>query len=156
MRNEKKSFINADEHRVVEAVVRGFLSAGIAPSEIGVIWTYKGQVEDTTAKWKDDPSLSTINVITVDGSQGEEWSIVIVGTIRGGEKPSLGHVRDKRRVNVAITRAKEALIVVGDVDALDRDQHIWSHFIREMRSTVLTEKEYNEWLYDGYACQEGQ
>ncbi|GIQ83933.1 hypothetical protein KIPB_005340 [Kipferlia bialata] len=66
--------------------------------------------------WTD--TLSRVSVSTIDGSQGTEADIVIYTTVRSNSRGSLGFTRDPRRMNVALTRAKDRLIVVGSVTTL--------------------------------------
>ena len=57
-----------------------------------------------------------IEVDTVDAFQGRETDIVIYSVVRSNEQQELGFIRDHRRLNVALSRAKELLIIVGDLD----------------------------------------
>jgi hypothetical protein len=75
-------------------------------------------------------------VRTVDRCQGSEWNIVIFTTVRAGED-ALGHTRDRRRVNVGMTRARRGFILVCDVDRFKLDQHIWSAYLVANESCVV-------------------
>ena len=92
--------------------------------DVGMISPYKGQVYllrhllKHDAFWKPFRSLITIN--TVDGFQGQERDIIVISMVRSNEEGQVGFLRDLRRMNVAITRARMKLIIVGDRDTLFR------------------------------------
>ena len=64
------------------------------------------------------------NGTTGHGSQGSEADIVILSLVRSNTKMQLGHARDRRRINVALSRAKDRLIVVGNSDCF-RTEGVW-------------------------------
>ena len=63
----------------------------------------------------------TIDVSSIDGFQGREVDAVIFTTVRNNDKGSVGFLRDQRRMNVALTRARRALIVIGSMTTLSAD-----------------------------------
>jgi superfamily I DNA and/or RNA helicase len=63
----------------------------------------------------------TIKVKTIDGFQGQESDIVIVRLVRSNGKNDIGFLKDYRRFNVAITRAKCQVVVVGDSSTIGKD-----------------------------------
>jgi ATP-dependent RNA/DNA helicase IGHMBP2 len=86
--------------------------------EIGIIAPYKEQRE-----WLKDnlvglelerKKLSSIVINTIDGFQGEERDVIYISLVRSNEKGEIGFLSDLRRMNVAITRARKKLVVVGD------------------------------------------
>ncbi len=92
--------------------------------DVGLISPYKGQVRLLRNMMKHDPfwkplrSLITIN--TVDGFQGQERDIIVISMVRSNDEGHVGFLRDLRRMNVAITRARMKLIIVGDSETLCR------------------------------------
>jgi superfamily I DNA and/or RNA helicase len=64
---------------------------------------------DFATKWR---GLIAIN--TVDGFQGQEKEIICISLVRSNDKSEIGFLSDTRRMNVALTRAKKKLIVIGD------------------------------------------
>ncbi len=61
-----------------------------------------------------------ISVNTVDGFQGQERDVVVISLVRANDKGQIGFLRDLRRMNVAITRARMKLIILGNVATLTR------------------------------------
>jgi superfamily I DNA and/or RNA helicase len=66
------------------------------------------------------PFRSLISVNTVDGFQGQERDIILISLVRSNDDGQIGFLRDLRRMNVAITRARMKLIILGDVPTLTR------------------------------------
>ena len=60
------------------------------------------------------PFRRSISVNTVDGFQGQERDIIVVSLVRSNDEGQIGFLRDLRRMNVAITRARMKLIIIGD------------------------------------------
>jgi len=107
--------------------------------DVGLISPYKGQVYllrrmvKADSFWKPFRSLLTIN--TVDGFQGQERDIIVISMVRSNEEGQVGFLRDLRRMNVAITRARMKLIIVGDSETLCRHP-----FYRKLRDYVRQEE----------------
>ncbi len=92
--------------------------------DVGIISPYKGQVQllrrllRQDKYWKPFRSLITVN--TVDGFQGQERDVIVISLVRSNEQGDIGFLRDLRRMNVAITRARMKLIILGDRSTLCR------------------------------------
>ncbi|MBK8711795.1 MAG: AAA family ATPase [Niastella sp.] len=78
---------------------------------------YNGQVEAARAMLP-----TTMRISTIDSYQGQEKEIVILSLVRSNEVSEIGFLKDYRRMNVAITRAKEQLFVIGDSSTLGNDK----------------------------------
>ena len=95
--------------------------------EVGIISGYQGQVEqlnrviapDDANRWQ---SLR-IEVATVDAFQGRECDVVVYSTVRSNPEGRIGFLVDRRRINVALSRAKDLLVIVGD-DRMMRSANI--------------------------------
>ena len=100
---------------------------------IGIISPYKSQVRymrGALARFGHKLGLGKegdIEVNTVDAYQGREKDIIIISTVRTG---SLGFLRDYRRMNVAITRAKHFLWIIGNKNCLQKDTN-WNDLIHK-------------------------
>ncbi|MCW3649110.1 hypothetical protein K6Y74_38430, partial [Burkholderia cenocepacia] len=91
---------------------------------IGVICMYAGQKRQIELAWSRrpfDPKFKRlVRIDTVDSYQGKENAIVILSLVRSNPKGSPGHVGISNRCNVAVSRAQERLIVVGDAEMWER------------------------------------
>jgi len=70
---------------------------------------------------------------TVDGFQGQEKDIIILSTVRSGSSPTIGFLKDARRMNVALTRAKSSLFVIGNARTLERGDERWRTIVGDAR-----------------------
>lgn len=92
--------------------------------DIGIISPYKGQTRllrrlmGRDGFWKRLHYLITVN--TIDGFQGQERDIVVISLVRSNAKGELGFLTDLRRLNVAITRARTKLLLIGDRKTLGK------------------------------------
>ena len=66
------------------------------------------------------PYRRLITVNTVDGFQGQERDVILISMVRSNEDGQIGFLRDLRRMNVAITRSRMKLIILGDVETLTK------------------------------------
>lgn len=92
--------------------------------DVGLISPYKAQVQYLRQLIKKDaffkPYRSSISVNTVDGFQGQERDVIFISLVRANEEGQIGFLNDLRRMNVAITRARMKLIVLGDASTLTK------------------------------------
>ncbi len=91
-------------------------------TDIGVISPYKAQVQLLRRMFGRDaflrPFRNSITVNTVDGFQGQERDIIIISLVRANEDGSIGFLSDIRRMNVAITRARMKLFILGNAETM--------------------------------------
>ncbi|KAG2481971.1 hypothetical protein HYH03_019078 [Edaphochlamys debaryana] len=111
---------NRAEARVVVGLVRGLLRAGLGPADIGVVTPYVAQVQLISNLLMPalPPGGPPLEVSSVDGYQGREKEVMIFCTVRANPSGSIGFLEDWRRLNVAITRARRALLLVGNAATL--------------------------------------
>ena len=133
---ETRSRYNEDEYLLLATYLHGYRerfaldvlqTSGLQdlppwPS-IALISPYREQVERMRAEVADDPLLSRLDVAvhTVDGFQGQERDWVLVSLVRDNPGGDIGFLRDYRRMNVAMTRARMQLVVVGDSATIGGD-----------------------------------
>ena len=106
--------------------------------DFGLISPYKSQVQRLRKKVKSSTALkpvrSAITVNTIDGFQGQERDVILISLVRANDDGNIGFLRELRRMNVAITRARMKLIIVGDSETLTRHA-----FYRKLYSHVQNE-----------------
>ncbi|MDE2510909.1 MAG: AAA family ATPase, partial [Elusimicrobia bacterium] len=132
---------NKGEAELAVKILYELLGSGMKPKDVAILTPYVAQAKllKTLAR---DPGLE---IGSVDGFQGREKEAVILSLVRSNEGGQIGFLSDMRRLNVAITRARRCLIVIGDgvtvarhavyekfvahADALDshRSSYEWSH-----------------------------
>eukprot|EP00029_Vermamoeba_vermiformis_P006270 TRINITY_DN2409_c0_g1_i4.p1 TRINITY_DN2409_c0_g1~~TRINITY_DN2409_c0_g1_i4.p1 ORF type:complete len:905 (-),score=247.83 TRINITY_DN2409_c0_g1_i4:1025-3715(-) len=113
-------------------------------NQIGVLSPYKQQLDELRTQINrqlsknnavDESVIKSIEINTVDGFQGREKNIIIFSCVRAaGSGNSIGFLSDVRRMNVALTRAKMSLWVVGNSISLKNNSH-WRDFLHYMRQT---------------------
>ena len=119
-------------------------SHGARPLSVAVIAAYKPQarllrqmLREEYARGAQDLRCLNVEVGTVDGFQGREMDVVIFCTVRGLGRghshgnDSIGFLRDQRRLNVAITRARKCLVIIGDRRVLQQDED-WAALVKSI------------------------
>jgi superfamily I DNA and/or RNA helicase len=101
---------NPSEGRLVISKVQQLQEAGVAPADIAVISPYAAQVRWLRERTPDP----AIEIDTVDGFQGREKEAIVISLVRSNREGEIGFLADTRRMNVALTRARRKLIVIGD------------------------------------------
>jgi DNA polymerase alpha-associated DNA helicase A len=108
---------------------RAQVAAGIAPGQIAVLSPYQAQVALLAALLRPahGPALE---IGSVDGMQGREADAVVLSLVRSSAARGVGFLRERRRLNVAMTRARRSLCVVGDSETV---RHGSAYLARWMR-----------------------
>ena len=92
--------------------------------DVGIISPYRAQVQYMRRLFKKreffKPYRSLVSINTVDGFQGQERDIILISLVRSNDEGQIGFLRDLRRMNVAITRARMKVIILGDASTLTR------------------------------------
>jgi hypothetical protein len=117
------SFVNKKEIESVRWILEELRARGIdVASRVGIISFYKAQVDAISSSLR--PRFAGVKVNTVDGFQGGENDIIIISCVRANRGGQVGFLRAFERLNVALTRAKFSLIVLGDAETLKRGEQI--------------------------------
>ena len=102
--------------------------------DVGIISPYRAQVQYLRRLLMKreyfKPFRRLISVNTVDGFQGQERDVIIISLVRSNDEGQIGFLRDLRRMNVAITRARMKLIILGDKNTLTRHpfyRQLWQY-----------------------------
>ena len=101
---------NTGESLLVTEITKELLECGISEVDIGVITPYDDQKDNINLKIDHE----NIEIDTVDGFQGREKEVIILSLTRSNNSGNIGFLKDLRRLNVSITRAKRKLIIIGD------------------------------------------
>jgi len=122
---------NPGEADLVQKMVQGLLEAGVGAGDIAVLSPYNAQVQLLRERFGE---LGELEIGTIDGLQGREKEAVLVSLVRSNERGEVGFLSELRRLNVALTRARRHLCVVGDSatlahhrDLLDLVEHLQQH-----------------------------
>jgi len=113
--------------------------------DVGIISPYRAQVQYLRRLLMKQelfkPFRRQISINTVDGFQGQERDIIVVSMVRANEEGQIGFLRDLRRMNVAITRARMKLIILGDMPTLTHHpfyRQLWQYISNLQKDSKLT------------------
>jgi superfamily I DNA and/or RNA helicase len=102
--------------------------------DVGIISPYRAQVQLLRRLLMKreyfKPFRRLISVNTVDGFQGQERDVIVISLVRSNDEGQIGFLRDLRRMNVAITRARMKLIILGDKETMTRHpfyRQLWKY-----------------------------
>lgn len=105
---------NPREGGLILRKVRQLLDAGMQSRQLAVITPYAAQVRWLRDVWNGDD----LEIDTVDGFQGREKEAVLISCVRSNSTGEIGFLGDTRRMNVALTRARRKLLIIGDSSTL--------------------------------------
>ncbi|MBR3572504.1 MAG: AAA family ATPase [Bacteroidales bacterium] len=135
--NASQSRLNRAEAMLLTNILKDYVrqlfidSSLFEKTTIGIISPYKAQISVLKQLVNKSHTLApirhNISVNTVDGFQGQERDIILISMVRDNVQGSIGFLKDLRRMNMAITRAKRKLIVVGNCNTLSKNE-----FYREL------------------------
>jgi ATP-dependent RNA/DNA helicase IGHMBP2 len=120
---ENGSLCNPEEVQLIRKHLDLFMEENSSTFSIGIISPYRAQVELLQAEFsaqKQENKSITIN--TVDSFQGQERDVIYISMVRSNTKSEIGFLKDYRRMNVAMTRAKKKLVIIGDSATLGNDK----------------------------------
>ncbi|XP_022982878.1 DNA-binding protein SMUBP-2 [Cucurbita maxima] len=120
-KDEEESTLNEGEAEVAMAHAKRLIQSGVQPSEIGIITPYAAQVVLLKMLRSKEDRLKSIEISTVDGFQGREKEAIVISMVRSNSKKEVGFLSDRRRMNVAVTRARRQCCLVCDTDTVTHD-----------------------------------
>ncbi|RZC52631.1 hypothetical protein C5167_021051 [Papaver somniferum] len=132
--NEKHSLKNLVEVAAISEIIEKLYRASIANNykvSVGIISPYKAQVLALVDKLGD--KFETHSVRSVDGFQGAEQDIINMSTVRSNATGSVGFLANHQRTNVALTRARYCLWILGNGRTLMDSDSIWSKLVRNAK-----------------------
>uniref|UniRef100_A0A0L0NNR0 Upf1 domain-containing protein n=1 Tax=Candidozyma auris TaxID=498019 RepID=A0A0L0NNR0_CANAR len=133
------SYLNRVEAMNVEKIITRLFRDGVRPDQIGVVTPYEGQrayivqymlmnslIVERRSQYAD------VEVASVDAFQGREKDFIILSCVRANEDRAIGFLKDSRRMNVALTRAKYGLVILGNPRSLSKD-NLWNFLLIHFR-----------------------
>ncbi|GMM58129.1 ATP-dependent RNA helicase [Maudiozyma humilis] len=131
------SFLNRIEAMNCERIITRLFRDGVKPEQIGIITPYEGQRAYITQYMQMNGALDKelyvqVEVASVDAFQGREKDYIILSCVRANEQQAIGFLRDPRRLNVGLTRAKYGLVILGNPRSLSKNQ-LWNHLLIHFR-----------------------
>lgn len=140
--NTAGSRFNQGEAQIVAQHVRKLVDMGVQQTQIAIITPYNGQVELLRSLLL--PDFPKLEIRSVDGFQGGEREAVVLSLVRSSDRggmDGIGFLKDDRRQNVAVTRAKRHLCVVCDTETVSQSKFInnlitWMEEHGEQRSAI--------------------
>ena len=135
------SYLNRQEADFIEKVVTNFLRCTVKPDQIGIITPYEGQRCYLVSHMLKNGSVNTnlykeIEVASVDSFQGREKDYIILSCVRSNDHNGIGFLDDPRRLNVALTRARYGLVIVGNAFSLSKHQ-LWINLLYHYKTSGL-------------------
>ena len=127
-KSENYSYYNEKEIYHTYGVVHRLIKAGVKPKDIGIITPYNAQKFKLYDKFSDD-KYDDLKIESVDGFQGMEKDYIIISTVRSNLSGKIGFLSETKRLNVALTRAKKGVIVLGSAECLAKKNGIWRDFV---------------------------
>jgi ATP-dependent RNA/DNA helicase IGHMBP2 len=112
---------NAGEADVVLSHVQDLLESGVSPSSIGIISPYSGQVQTLRSLLRNAGVSKQVEISTVDSFQGREMDVIVLSLVRSNARRVCGFLSDRRRLNVAITRARRSVVMICDSQTISKD-----------------------------------
>lgn len=129
----ENSFVNVAEAAFTLKLIRSLIASGLEGSMIGVITLYKSQMYKIcsllSAVDVDHPDVKAVEVSTVDAFQGAEKEIIILSCVRTRQ---VGFIDSEKRMNVALTRGRRHLLIIGSLSCLRKNQ-LWGRVIQHCK-----------------------
>jgi len=121
--SKSRSLRNEGEYFIVREHILSLLDT-YQTASIGLISPYADQIRYMSQEVAEDEQLRALDMTinTIDGFQGQERDAIIISLVRSNDAGIIGFLSDERRLNVAMTRARKNLVIIGDVATLGSHQ----------------------------------
>ncbi|CAL5401971.1 unnamed protein product [Camellia sinensis] len=120
-KDEEDSRMNEGEAEVAITHAKRLVQSGVQASDIGIISPYAAQVVLLKMMRSNEDKLKDMEISTVDGFQGREKEAIIISMVRSNSKKEVGFLSDRRRMNVAVTRARRQCCLICDTETVTGD-----------------------------------
>ncbi|EDS36543.1 NFX1-type zinc finger-containing protein 1 [Culex quinquefasciatus] len=124
-RDEEKSKRNSYECKFLLGLCEYLVAQGYGPEDIVILTAYNGQMLHLVQERKGHEKLHGIRITVVDNYQGEEAKIVLLSLVRSNDTGSIGFLAFRNRICVALSRARDGLYIVGNMDLLAKANPMW-------------------------------
>ncbi|XP_061299588.1 protein ZGRF1 [Pezoporus flaviventris] len=145
------SFYNMPEAHFTVKLTQALIASGIEGSAVGVITLYKSQmckIQNLLCGVRTELSkIKAVQVSTVDAFQGSEKEIIVLSCVRTRQ---IGFIDSEKRMNVALTRARRHLLIIGNLPCLSRNR-LWGrviHHCKEWENGLQHVSQCEQWLND--------
>lgn len=135
---DSTSHSNEHEANFLVAFCRYLLKQDYKPSQITVLTTYSAQMFLLRRMMPKDSEFHGVNVTVVDNYQGEENDIILLSLVRSNPDEKIGFLKIENRVNVALSRARNGLFVIGNFEIISRVSDVWSAIINLLKEENQT------------------
>lgn len=161
-RIQQSSFCNSREASLIVKILKRYklLQSKIS---VGIITPYQAQrklllkeieslqtqFQNSSSKQPQNPTTiinqqqnptsikkNSIMINTIDSFQGQQKDLILISTVRANDKKQIGFLMDQRRINVSITRAKHAMIIIGNGNTIGSNQ-VWDAYLKEIEVNKL-------------------
>ena len=124
------SHLNKHEAEFVVGLCRYLLKQEYEPSKITVLTTYKAQMFYLQKLMPKNSEFAGVNIIVVDNYQGEENEIILLSLVRSNSSKKVGFIKTENRINVALSRARNGLYVIGNLELFAEASETWANIVR--------------------------
>jgi len=136
--NRQIDYSDFEESKLVKRVL-SFLSKNMSPQDIGVVPPYP----DPRMNRKCFKVDSGVEVNFVDGFQGREKEFIIYSCMKRDDKGYLEYVHEDGRINVAMSRARSGLVIIGCPKKLESEKHFWGSFLTKFKQKgILVDQDF--------------
>ncbi|GLT96106.1 hypothetical protein SLE2022_137530 [Rubroshorea leprosula] len=142
-KDEEDSTLNEGEAEIAISHAKRLTQSGVLASDIGIITPYAAQVVLLKMLRSNEDKVKDVEISTVDGFQGREKEAIIISMVRSNSTKEVGFLSDRRRMNVAVTRARRHCCLVCDTETVSSDgflKRLVEHF--EEHGEYLSGSEY--------------
>jgi len=121
---ESRSYFNKDEYLIIREHLDPLLHQSFLESPtVGILSPYSAQVRFMRESMEEEQDLPfPVSIKTIDSFQGQEKDIIYISLVRSNDRGEIGFLKDYRRMNVAMTRARKKLVLIGDSATIARDR----------------------------------
>ncbi|KAF3341615.1 helicase MAGATAMA 3 [Carex littledalei] len=122
-------------HHIIKRLVEASETSG-KHVNVGVISPYAEQVKAIQGRLERylKHEFLTVKVRSIDGFQGGEADVILMSTVRSNRDGNIGFLSDKRRINVALTRAKHCLWILGNGSTLQKSKSVWKDLVLDAKN----------------------